>query len=94
MKFVNWTLTEYPKDVYYVTATEVLLWMLEPNDALLKEVTSSCAQNDRPKPCSKPKTCELPYTDPSDGTSSLRYLTTCNNCPAKYPNIPSLEVEE
>ena len=45
---------EFP-DVYYVTATETLLWMLEPSDDLLNEVIDSCDLQDRPKPCSKPK---------------------------------------
>ena len=39
----------------------------------------------------KPNTCELPYTDHLDGTQQLRYLTTCNPCPVKYPSIPSLD---
>ena len=91
MKFVAWSL-EIP-DVYYVTATEALLWMLEPSDALLKEVTTSCDYSDRPKPCSKPKTCPLPHTE-LDGTNTLRYLTTCKECPEKYPTIPSLIQEE
>jgi len=89
MKFVRWSL-QFP-DVYYVTATEALLWMLEPSDALLTEVTQSCDVNERSKPCSKPNTCELPYTDHIDGTQQLRYLTTCNPCPNKYPSIPSLD---
>jgi len=91
MKFVNWSL-ELP-DVYYVTATETLLWMLEPSDDLLKEVIDSCDLQDRPKPCSKPKTCELKHVE-LDGINSLRYLTTCNECPDKYPTIPSLEDRE
>ena len=80
-------------DVYYVTATETLLWMLEPSDDLLKEVIDSCDLQDRPKPCSKPKTCELKHVE-LDGINSLRYLTTCNECPDKYPTIPSLEDRE
>ena len=47
----EWSL-QFP-DVYYVTATEALLWMLEPSDALLTEVTQSCDVNERSKPCSK-----------------------------------------
>ena len=91
MKFVEWSL-QLP-DVYYVTATEALLWMLEPTEALLKEVTGTCNYADRPKPCNKPKTCELPHKE-LDGTNTLRYLTTCNPCPEKYPTIPSLEMED
>ena len=87
-KFVNWTL-EF-QDVYYVTATEALLWMLEPSESLLKEVTSSCQSvQDRPRTCQKPKTCELEHVE-LDGISTLRYLTTCYECPSKYPSIPSL----
>ena len=29
-----------------------------------------------------------------DGINTLRYLTTCSECPEKYPTIPSLEEEE
>jgi len=91
MKFVKWSL-EIP-DVYYVTATEALLWMLEPSDALLTEVTQSCELKERSKPCSKPNTCELPYRE-LDGTNTLRYLTTCNPCPERFPTIPSLDEHE
>lgn len=91
LKFVKWSL-EFP-DVYYVTATEALLWMLEPSDDLLKEVIDSCNNHDRVKPCNKPKTCELKHTN-LDGINELRYMTTCNECPERYPTIPSLENRE
>ena len=91
LKFIEWSL-EFP-DVYYVTATEALLWMLEPSDDLLKEVINSCNNHDRVKPCNTPKTCELKHTT-LDGINELRYMTTCNECPERYPTIPSLENRE
>ncbi len=88
-KFIDWTLEK--DNVYYVTATEALLWMLEPSESLLKEVTGTCEdKQNRRKTCSKPKTCELEHVE-LDGIATLRYLTTCYECPSRYPTIPSLE---
>ena len=39
-KFVKWTLTL--PDVYYITATELLVWMTEPSTETLNELKNSC----------------------------------------------------
>ncbi|CAB4059446.1 unnamed protein product [Lepeophtheirus salmonis] len=84
LKFITWSLTQ--KDVYYMTVTELLIWMTEPDNSQLPiTLARSCEdKNDRPQPCSKGHTCELPHTEPG-GIETLRYMATCYECPHRYP---------
>ncbi|XP_040580421.1 chitin deacetylase 1 [Lepeophtheirus salmonis] len=83
LKFITWSLTQ--KDVYYMTVTELLIWMTEPDNSQLPiTLARSCEDNDRPQPCSKGHTCELPHTEPG-GIETLRYMATCYECPHRYP---------
>jgi len=84
-KFIDWTQTM--DDVYYVTATQALLWMLEP--ATLSEMKSgfepwSCSHEQvSPRPCETPRSCALPHKQ--NNVSVVKYMTTCKSCPAVYP---------
>lgn len=80
-KFIYWTL-EQPQ-VYYLTATEVLIWMTEPTEDVLKQLTTSCKDLDRPVACKRSNSCAVPHE--VDGESELRYFQTCNECPKEYP---------
>jgi len=84
IKFVRWTLA-LPDPVYYLTATEVLLWMSEPTDEVLKELTGQCNELGRPAPCRAPTTCKLAHEQ--NGVGEFRYMSTCNECPNDYPWI-------
>lgn len=81
-KFVNYTLTL--DDVTYVSATEALLWMTDPSDVSLNEIVDSCRKEPADPPCNKPNTCELSHTE-ENGVKTLRYMTTCQDCPDEYP---------
>jgi len=80
-KFIHWTL-EQPQ-VYYLTATEVLIWMTEPSIDVLQQLTTQCNDLGRPVACKRGNTCELKHE--VDGVSEFRYMTTCNECPEEYP---------
>lgn len=87
-KFVRWTL-EKP-DVYYLTATEVLLWMSDPKIEVLKELVGQCNDLGRDEPCRNPTTCKVAHTD-KNGISEFRYMATCADCPIDYPWITNNE---
>ena len=83
-KFIHWTLQQ--PQVYYLTATEVLIWMTEPTIDVLQQLTTQCNDLGRPTVCKRPNTCEVPHE--ADGVSELRYMTTCYECPEEYPWVP------
>lgn len=78
-RFVKWTLTL--PDVHYLTATEVLLWMTEPE--VIDSLRRPCVDTDRVITCTTPTTCVMPHEQ--DGITELRYMPTCNECPEVYP---------
>ena len=83
-KFIHWSLQQ--PQVYYLTATEVLIWMTEPTIDVLQQLTTQCDDLGRPVVCKRPNTCEVPHE--VNGISDLRYMTTCNECPEEYPWVP------
>ena len=85
-RFIRWSLQQ--PQVYYLTATEVLIWMTEPTLDVLQQLTTQCDDLGRPAVCKRPSTCEVPHKDPKNGIAELRYMTTCNECPEEYPWIP------
>jgi len=83
--FVNYTLTM--PDVYYVTATQALLWAIDP--VPLKNIKDfeawDCTKREVPDPpCKTPNSCPLDLSIEGEA-SVLRYMSTCNTCPAVYP---------
>ncbi|KAG8231417.1 hypothetical protein J437_LFUL012427, partial [Ladona fulva] len=88
-KFIDWTLTQH--DVWYVTITQALVWMTDPRT--LKEINSGydawkCARKPEElpaAPCNLPNKCALSFRPPEANFSTTRYLTTCRECPNKYP---------
>ena len=79
-KFLKWT-TEENDDVFYGTATELLLWMTEPIEP---NAMPPSLELERDPPCNNPTTCELPHTEKND-IKTIRYMRTCSECPFKYP---------
>jgi hypothetical protein len=75
-------------DVYFVTATQALLWMTDP--VPISKLNSyepwQCKTQEElpPKPCKSPNSCSLAHKD-SDGVKTVRYMTTCRSCPNIYP---------
>jgi len=86
-RFMNFT--ETLNDVYYVTATQALLWMTEPVKLEDLEDFSAwtCNQQDEDKdtdPCVSPNKCALSHTI-GNGNKVVKYMTTCKTCPGVYP---------
>ncbi|KAK7862343.1 hypothetical protein R5R35_011571 [Gryllus longicercus] len=93
-KFLDWTQTL--PDVWYVTITQALLWMTEPQP--LKQVNSIDAWNCKksrenlpPAACNLPNSCALSFRPPELNISSTRYLVTCKECPVRYPWLGDAE---
>jgi len=83
--FVNYTLTL--PDVYYVTATQALLWAIDP--VPLQNIGNfeawDCTKREVPKPpCKTPNSCPLDLSIEGE-TSVIRYMSTCKTCPSVYP---------
>ena len=72
--------------MYYLTATEVLIWMTEPTVDVLQQLTTQCNDLGRPVACKKSNSCAVPHE--VDGESEFRYMSTCNECPEEYPWLP------
>ncbi|XP_023346591.1 uncharacterized protein LOC111715488 [Eurytemora carolleeae] len=96
-KFMNYTNTL--DDVYYVTATQALLWMTDPVglDELILVDSWSCDPEEEKvdPPCVSPNQCALSHTE--NDISVIKYMTTCKTCPAVYPwlgNVYGKETEE
>ncbi|XP_046664819.1 chitin deacetylase 1 [Homalodisca vitripennis] len=86
-KFVEWVLTL--DDVWFVTVTQALTWMTDPRP--VKDLNNyepwKCDKTDHlpPPPCNLPNKCALSFRPPEANVTSTRYLTTCRQCPNKYP---------
>jgi len=87
-KFLDWT-TTLP-DVYFVTVTQALTWMTDPQP--LKNINSveswQCnkrKENIPPKSCSNSNKCALNFKNPNLNFTDTRYLETCADCPNQYP---------
>jgi len=87
-KFLDWVLKK--KDVYFVTATQALLWLTDPVPVTKLdnfEPWQCKTKEELPaKPCKTPNSCSLAHKD-SAGVNTVRYLTTCRSCPDVYPWI-------
>ena len=82
--FIDWVLKK--KDVYFVTATQALLWITDPVPVSELEGFEpwQCKKEDLPpKACKVPNSCSLVHQE--EGVKSVRYMTTCRNCPSVYP---------
>lgn len=83
--FLDWL--QEKEDVYFVTATQALLWMTEPTT--LKDISKldawKCKTKDElpPRPCRRPNSCSLVHR--VNNENSVRYMTTCRDCPNRYP---------
>jgi len=84
-QFMNYT--ESLNDVYYVTATQALLWITSP--IKLSDIRSSgvwdCPEDALPAVlCNNPNNCALTLID-ENGQESTKYMATCKTCPPRYP---------
>lgn len=91
-KFIDWA-RSLP-DVWFVTVTQALTWMTEPRSK--NEINSyppwKCEKENFPPPaCNLPNKCALSFKQPEANISVIRYLTTCRECPNKYPWIGDAE---
>jgi len=72
-------------DVWFVTATQALQWMVEPTPLTnINKVEAWKCDVRRPPACNLPRTCVLPFVAPGI-VPDLRYMQTCVRCPKKYP---------
>jgi len=74
------------EDVYMVTGTQALLWMLDPTPvAKIKNFDAwQCKEKpEHPKPCKSPNKCSLAHRE--GNVNVVRYMTTCATCPDQYP---------
>ena len=83
--FLDWVQTK--DGVYFVTATQALLWMTDP--VPISELEDyepwQCREEDLPpKPCGSPNKCSLAHKE-TGGVNTVRYMTTCQTCPSIYP---------
>lgn len=90
LAFLDWTLTL--NDVYYVTMTEALQWVIAPQplNQLNNYQPWSCDQKVYPDPpCALPESCKLVLNPINDNSTfaptGSRYMVTCYNCPTVYP---------
>ncbi|XP_018319852.1 uncharacterized protein LOC108733257 [Agrilus planipennis] len=92
-KFLDWA-AALP-DVWFLTATQTLTWMTDPKP--LKQLNNyepwSCASKNTypPPPCSNPNKCGLAFKPSGSNITDVRYMTTCQDCPNKYPWIGDSE---
>lgn len=94
--FLDWTGDK--DDVYFVTATQALLWMTDP--VPLSQIKNyenwQCDTELPPPPCKSPNKCSLAHTE-EGGINAVRYMTTCKSCPNRYPwveNVRGRDTEE
>jgi hypothetical protein len=87
-KFISWSKDSF-KDVYFVTVTELLLWMTEP---ISDKVASAPLELSRKPPCNTPNSCQLSHEE-ANGDKSVRYMRTCSSCPLSYPWLSDLTKE-
>ena len=86
IEFLDWVQTK--DGVYFVTATQALLWMTDP--VPISKLNSyepwQCKTEEElpPKPCKSPNKCSLAHKE-SSGVNTVRYMTTCQSCPNIYP---------
>jgi len=95
--FLDWTGEK--EDVYFVTATQALLWMTNP--VPLKEIKNyeewSCGIELPPKSCKTPNKCSLAHSELSPNNNmvnTVRYMTTCKTCPDRYPWLSNTRGKE
>ncbi|KAF4521597.1 hypothetical protein B566_EDAN001317 [Ephemera danica] len=91
-KFLDWALTL--NDVWVVTTTQALVWMTDPKptkDLTTYEAWQCKKEANSLSPCNLPNKCPLSFKAPDANVSSTRYLTTCKDCPNKYPWIGDSE---
>jgi len=84
-KFIDWARGQ--PNVWFVTATQALLWITEPKPAETLNAFEPWDCKKRvvsPQPCNLPNKCPLVFR-PNKGPSSTRYMTTCFDCPDRYP---------
>jgi len=81
--FLDWL--QEKEDVYFVTATQALLWMTDPVPlSELKNYDNWACDKELPPPaCKSPNKCSL--THKVNGVNGVRYMTTCKACPSRYP---------
>ncbi|XP_077546062.1 uncharacterized protein LOC144158796 isoform X1 [Haemaphysalis longicornis] len=80
LRFVDWLLQK--DDVYFVTATEVLRFMEDPEPLSAYAKRPCTGGNVRgPSTCPRPTTCSYKNTPPG----GERYMRTCSRCPKNYP---------
>merc|ERR1712228_91194 len=96
IEFMDWVQTK--DGVYFVTATQALLWMIDPVPiSKLKNFQQwQCQSELPPKPCKSPNKCSLAHRE-SSGVNTVRYMTTCQSCPNIYPwvtNVRGRDTEE
>merc|ERR1711872_38949 len=82
---LDWVQTK--DGVYFVTATQALLWMTDP--VPINKLDSleawECREEDLPPaPCKSPNKCSLAHKEVG-GVNTVRYMTTCESCPNIYP---------
>lgn len=83
-KFIAWT--KEKDDIFYLTMTELLLWLTDEN------IDKSTSTNYRTPPmfreremsCANPNSCEMSHVE-NNGIEALRYMKTCEDCPYTYP---------
>jgi len=84
-KFIDWARGQ--PNVWFVTATQALLWITEPKPAETLNAFEPWDCKKRvvpPQPCNLPNKCPLVFR-PKKGPASTRYMTTCLDCPDQYP---------
>ncbi|XP_065337290.1 chitin deacetylase 1 [Cloeon dipterum] len=91
-KFIDWAISL--PDVWVVTTTQALVWMTDPKP--VKDLnTYEPWRCEKPAsvaaPCNLPNKCPLRFRAPDVNVTSTRYLTTCRECPNKYPWIGDSE---
>lgn len=79
MKFLDQILKK--DDVWLVTNWQAIQWIRNPTSSTkMKDFEPfDCRKLDRPTPCQNPTVCNVWYQ------GGVRYMKTCQPCPAKYP---------
>lgn len=72
-------------DVWLVTNWQLIQWMRDPkpSNQLKQFEPFDCRRLERPPPCPSPTVCNVWYQ------GGVRYMKTCQPCPAKYPWVGS-----
>ena len=82
--FIEWTRTK--DDIFYLTMTELLLWLTDENlaDATRTNYRTPPLFKTREMSCANPNSCEMSHVE-NNGIEALRYMKTCEDCPEVYP---------